>query len=153
MSRRLGSRTDRGQTMVEFAMILPVFVLLLVGIFDVGRAIYAHHTLNNAAREAGRLAIVDQYEDHVLDEALAAATGVDVVRADVSVTYELPGGGACTTVGTDQIVRCVAVVTVPYTYEAATPIIGGLIGPITIEGESRFPVSINCDDATCPHGS
>lgn len=143
----------RGQGMVEFALILPVFVLLLVGLFDVGRAVYAYNTVNNAAREAGRLAIVDQYEDHVLDEAVAAASGVSVVRGDIDVAYELPDGGACPHVGTDQIVGCVAVVTVPFEYEAATPIIGNIIGPITIQGMSRFPVSINCDDATCPYGS
>jgi TadE-like protein len=147
-------RTElRGQSMVEFALILPVFVLLLVGLFDVGRAVYAYNTLNNAAREAGRLAIVDQYEDHVRDEAVAAASGVGVVRADVEISYELEDGSSCPHVGTDQIVSCVAVVTVPYDYEAATPIIGNILGPFTIQGTSRFPVSINCDDATCPYGS
>ena len=56
-------------------------------------------------------------------------------------------------VGDNDIVRCVAVVTVPYRYEAATPIIGRILGPITIQGQSRFPVSINCDSSTCPYGS
>lgn len=146
-------RQVRGQSMVEFALVVPVFILLLVGLFDVGRAVYAYNTLNNAAREAGRLAIVDQFEDHVLDEAVDAASGVDVERADITVAYELPAGGACPYVGEDQIVKCVAVVTVPYTYAAATPIIGNIIGEITIEGASRFPVSILCDAATCPYGS
>jgi Flp pilus assembly pilin Flp len=146
-------RREDGQSMVEFALILPIFVLVLVGLFDVGRAVYAYNTVNNAAREAGRLAIVDQYEDHVLDEAMAAGTGVPLNRNDITVTYELPDGGACTHVGDDDIVRCVAVVTVPYRYEAATPVIGRILGTITIQGESRFPVSINCDDATCPYGS
>ena len=146
-------RDPRGQSMVEFALILPIFVLVLVGLFDVGRAVYAYNTVNNAAREAARLAIVDQYEEHVLDEAVQAASGVGVVRADISVAYELPGGGACTHVGDDDIVKCVAVVTVPYAYEAASPLIGRIIGPITLRGQSRFPVSINCDDADCPYGS
>ncbi|MGH2445250.1 MAG: TadE family protein, partial [Candidatus Limnocylindria bacterium] len=75
----------RGQSMVEFALILPIFILVLVGLFDVGRAVYAYNTVNNAAREAGRLAIVDQYEDHVKDEAVAAASGIGVVRDDVTV--------------------------------------------------------------------
>ena len=49
--------------MVEFALVVPLFVLLLVGLFDVGRAVYAYNTVNNAAREAGRLAIVDQFQN------------------------------------------------------------------------------------------
>ena len=152
MSRFL-HRTRDGQSMVEFALIVPIFVLVLVGLFDVGRAVYAYNTVNNAAREAGRLAIVDQYEDHVLDEAVGAASGVGVVRDDVTVEYEMPDGSPCTHVGDDDIVRCVAVVTVPYRYEAATPVIGRILGTITIQGQSRFPVSINCGDATCPYGS
>ena len=137
----------RGQGMVEFAIVLPVFVLLLVGLFDVGRAVYGYNTVNNAAREAGRLAIVDQYEDHVLDEAVAAASGVGVVRADVDITYELADGGSCPHVGTDQIVGCVAVVTVPYEYEAATPIIGNIVGPLDLAGESKMIVEFACPNA------
>jgi TadE-like protein len=48
----------RGQAMVEFALVFPVFVLLLVSIFDFGRVIWVNDTLSTAAREAGRYAIV-----------------------------------------------------------------------------------------------
>lgn len=102
----------------------------------------------------GRLTgTIDQFEDHVLDEAMKAASGVGVVRNEISVAYELPAGGPCPYVGDNQIVKCVAAVTVPYTYSAATPIIGNIIGELTLEGASRFPVSILCDAATCPYGS
>jgi Flp pilus assembly protein TadG len=58
-------RDSRGQTLAEFAMILPVFLLVLVGLFDAGRLVFAYHTANNAAREGGRQAIVDQTLGHV----------------------------------------------------------------------------------------
>jgi len=48
----------RGQSMVEFAIVFPIFVLLLVGIFDFGRVIWINDTLSGAAREAVRYAIV-----------------------------------------------------------------------------------------------
>ena len=48
----------RGQALVEFALVFPVFVLLLVGLFDFGRVIWVNDTLATAAREAGRYAIV-----------------------------------------------------------------------------------------------
>lgn len=48
----------RGQAMVEFALVFPIFVLLLVGIFDFGRVIWVNDTLSTAAREAARYAIV-----------------------------------------------------------------------------------------------
>ena len=50
--------SSRGQSMVEFALILPVLVLLLVGFFDLGRVVLANDALTHAAREAARLAIV-----------------------------------------------------------------------------------------------
>jgi hypothetical protein len=48
----------RGQAMVEFALIFPIFILLLVGLFDLGRVIWVNDTLATAAREAARYAIV-----------------------------------------------------------------------------------------------
>jgi Flp pilus assembly protein TadG len=51
-------RDARGQSMVELALVLPVFILLLVAIFDLGHVVWANDTLSNAAREAARFAIV-----------------------------------------------------------------------------------------------
>jgi Flp pilus assembly protein TadG len=48
----------RGQTLVEFAFVLPLFVFLLVAIFDLGHVVWANDTLANGAREAARYAIV-----------------------------------------------------------------------------------------------
>jgi hypothetical protein len=43
-----------GQSLVEFALILPLFVLMVVGIFDLGRAFFSSITITNAAREGAR---------------------------------------------------------------------------------------------------
>jgi Flp pilus assembly protein TadG len=47
-----------GQAMVEFALVAPMFLLLLFSIIDFGRAVYYIQALNNAAREGARYAIV-----------------------------------------------------------------------------------------------
>jgi hypothetical protein len=52
------NRRERGQGLVEFALVLPIFLLLLVGIFDLGHVVWANDALANAAREATRYAIV-----------------------------------------------------------------------------------------------
>ena len=44
-------REDRGVSAVEFALIAPVLLLILVGILDLGRAVNAYVTVSNAARE------------------------------------------------------------------------------------------------------
>ena len=45
--------------MVEFALVAPIFFLLLFGIIEVGRFIFYYETLNNATREGARYAIVN----------------------------------------------------------------------------------------------
>jgi hypothetical protein len=55
LSRRV---REGGQALVEFAFVLPVFLLLLYGIIEFGRYVYTVQILNNAAREGARYAIV-----------------------------------------------------------------------------------------------
>lgn len=50
---------QRGQGLVEFAMVLPVFLLALFGLLDVGRLVYANSALSQAAREGARLAATE----------------------------------------------------------------------------------------------
>jgi hypothetical protein len=45
----------KGQSMVEFALILPLFVLFIIGIFELGRAFFAYIAITNAAREGARV--------------------------------------------------------------------------------------------------
>ena len=49
---------ERGTTAVEFALVLPLFLLLLFGIIDFGRYFFVQHTLQFATREGTRLATV-----------------------------------------------------------------------------------------------
>lgn len=149
---------ERGQSMVEFALILPIFILMLVGIFDVGRAVYAYNTINNAAREAGRLAIVDQTVEDIQAEAAAQGVALGIDAADVDVDFYLTSGGpgtACPQLGNDNVVYCTAMVTVPYEYTAATPLIGNIVGVILMTGETQFQIAANCVAAPgpdCPRG-
>jgi hypothetical protein len=51
-------RDDRAQALVEFALVLPIFLLLVTGILDVARAVWQENTLAYSAREGTRYAIV-----------------------------------------------------------------------------------------------
>ena len=51
-------KSERGQAMVEFALVLPVLLALLCGIIDFGWLYYNQITLNNAAREGARYAVI-----------------------------------------------------------------------------------------------
>jgi Flp pilus assembly protein TadG len=156
--KRRGAETGRqGQTLVEFALILPIFVLILVGIFDGGRLVFAYHTVNNAAREAGREATVNQTEADIQGRAAQHAVALDIDPADVVVSY-LPGfAGQNCAIGTAQIVGCIAVVQVSYEFVPAIPLMAFVMGTnsLTVTGEVQFPVEFNCVDnppVDCPLG-
>ena len=57
--RQVDDRQDGGQTLVEFALVVPIFMLVIFGRFDVGRAVYANSVLSQGAREGARLAATE----------------------------------------------------------------------------------------------
>lgn len=86
----------QGQSLLEFALILPLLVLVLVGVFDLGRALFALITINNSAREGAR------YGTLHTDEAVTALQAAAVLEAQNSgivinngnVTVTCPDDGA-----------------------------------------------------------
>jgi len=52
---------EKGQALVEFALVLPVFLVLAAGVIDFGRAITYWLDLNNSAQVAARYAVVNRY--------------------------------------------------------------------------------------------
>ena len=56
---RSSRQAQDGQGLVEFALVLPIFLLAVVGLFDVGRLVYTNSVLSQAAREGARLAAAE----------------------------------------------------------------------------------------------
>src|SRR5579859_1395033 len=73
---------DRGAAAVEFALLLPLLLLLIFGIIDFGRALNAQITLTQAAREGARMAALG--EPNVASSTQAAATGLSPVTVSVT---------------------------------------------------------------------
>ena len=63
--RRWLIRRHSGQSMVEFAVLAPVFFLLLLGTIDLGRGIYIYNSISDAAREGTRCAVHSRLDDVV----------------------------------------------------------------------------------------
>jgi hypothetical protein len=57
-ARRAARFGQRGQTLAEFALAVPLFLTVLLGLVDGGRFVYASNTLSQAAREGARTASV-----------------------------------------------------------------------------------------------
>jgi Flp pilus assembly protein TadG len=51
-------REDRGNNLVEFALISFMFIMVLAGVVELGRMVLVYNTIANAAREGTRYAIV-----------------------------------------------------------------------------------------------
>jgi len=78
--------SDRGQSLVEFALVLPLLLLVLMGIFEFGRIWMTINVITSAAREGARV---------------AAVTAPDVAAARAAANNVLNGGhvtGATVTV-------------------------------------------------------
>ena len=85
--RRGRGRRQRGQGLTEFALVIPIFLLLVVALFDLGRAVFAYNTLTNAAREGARIAIVNQYTPSIVTRAKSQTKIVELDDPSVSVTF------------------------------------------------------------------
>lgn len=56
--KRVRAGGSRGQGLTEFALVIPIFLLLVLAILDLGRVVWANNSVTNAAREAARFVIV-----------------------------------------------------------------------------------------------
>jgi Flp pilus assembly protein TadG len=132
-SGRAAATGDRGAAAVEFALLLPVLLLIVFGIIDFGRALNAQITLTQAAREGARLAALG--EPDVVGRTQAAATGLSPVTVTVTACPAGAGPGAD------------ASVTTSYSFSFVTPVgaIAGMFGgagfgsPITLTAQGVMP--------------
>lgn len=85
---------EDGQAMVEFALVLPIFLLILCGIIDFGWLFYNQLSLNNACREGARYAVVNTAEDLSVQAIEAhienATTTVFANDVQIEVIYSSP---------------------------------------------------------------
>jgi Flp pilus assembly protein TadG len=143
---------DRGQALLEFALAIPIFLLVLVALFDLGRGVFSYNTLTNAAREGARLAIVNQDVPSIIARAKAETAIVELNDPSVSVGfYQVAGDGTpnlskpCSPVA----VSCLAVVSFEATYQPITPIISNLLfgSGVTLKAKSVLSVEYSCPNA------
>ncbi len=108
--------SERGAALLEFALVLPVLLALLVGIVTSGAALNRSNSLNNAARESARFGATLPADDltwwlnKVADVAIGAATGDLADGTDgryVCAAFVYPDGTvpADSSVGDDHTVR------------------------------------------------
>jgi len=119
---------DSGQSMLEFALMLPFLMLLMVGVIEIGRAIYYTVEVNHAAtagvvygsQNATTAQNTGQMQTYATSD--AAITGMSAVAANgctcdngtgTSCTYPVSSMLTCATIScpSGQVVECVQVTT------------------------------------------
>ena len=103
--------------MVEFALVIPIFLIIVMATIDFGWAFRSYITTTNAAREGARLGVTGANETDIKARVVERSSGL-LETSDVTVTGELGGSGDALTVDT----------TLNYTY--ITPL-GGLLNMIS----------------------
>ncbi|WP_423799540.1 TadE family protein [Neobacillus sp. SAB-20_R2A] len=73
-------KSEKGQSMVETALILPILIMLLFGIVDFGRAFHAYLTLDHAGREAARLASLGKSDTDIRNKVDSSIAGLESTR-------------------------------------------------------------------------
>jgi hypothetical protein len=108
------SEGQRGQSLVEFALLLPLMLLIITGLFDVARAVWEENTLAYAAREGTRYAIVHGSAG----SPAADPTDYTPVCNDVVICTTIPNIVKQAAIGVPNVT---VTVTYPDTYAGTSP--------------------------------
>ena len=115
------NRSERGAVAVEFAILAPILVMLLMGIMEFGRAYNAQVSLTNAAREGVRVMTISNNQASARTAAKNAAVSLIPGLTDSNITFS---STSCTTN---------AQMTVTITYSLST--LTGIAGPFSMNGK------------------
>ncbi len=85
---------SRGQALVEIALVLPLFLLFLLGVVDFGRGIYTYAVISNGAREGARYAIVHGALSQSIDGLCGSGPGTSSTTKDTKGGFVVEATGA-----------------------------------------------------------
>ena len=123
---------DRGVAAAEFALLLPVLLMILFGIIEFGMIMYGREVVTNASREGARAGIVQRMPPLTAEEIISVATnyltGTGINPGQVTIAVPASGGITGTPV----------TVTATYNYPWLIPYVPTLLGMPT-----PFPIAMS----------
>jgi len=124
-----GSR--RGATAVEFALVAPIFLIMVIGVFELGRAMWIRASMQYAVEETTRFAIVNTSATTAALATYAStaysSSGINITGATFSATQATTGGITYVTI------------TGSYDFSVIVPLVP--IPNVTLSAKSRIPIS------------
>jgi len=108
---------QKGQSLVEFAIILPVVLIILIGMLEFGLILNAYLSINNCSREGARLGVVGGSDNEIenLIKSISPNLNTDKLSVSINPSQAYRKRGESLTV------------TVEYSYDVITPIISIII--------------------------
>ena len=134
--RKRKEKGEKGQALVEFALLVPIFLILLFAIVDFGMGFYSWITVTNSAREGARLGAVQATTAQIIVRVQDTSDLIDegtkmTVTVGCGPSSDPPPTGACPSQPGESVV-----VRVDYDYDLITPLAslvaflsGDIIGP------------------------
>jgi len=123
-------KNQRGQALVEFAIILPILLLLVMGIFQFGMMINSYLTIQNITREGARAASIGWVDSEIIHRMEAISPTLDHNQLSIDIT---PSQGVRRS-GESLTVKA------SYQYSMTVPIISNLFDEITLNAETSMRV-------------
>jgi Flp pilus assembly protein TadG len=107
---RYGQKKERGQSMVEFVLVVPIFLVLIFGIVDFGMGIHAWLTITSSSREGARIGSVSASAAEIEAKVRSTSSSLDQSQLTVVTTNAQGASGES------------VVVDVDYHYDFITPL-------------------------------
>ena len=136
----LNHKSERAQGLVEFTLIMPLFLLLIMAIVDLGMAMRAQITVTNSSREGARIGVTCQINDAIIEHVVENSSNF-IKAENVTVVSNPCSSGAYTgNLGAPVEVK------VTYNYEYISPfgsilnfVTGGTVpDPLPLSGVTKM---------------
>lgn len=111
------NKNQKGQAIVEFALVVPLLLIFIMAIIEFGFMFNAYLTISSASREAARVGAVGASNTEVELMVINVASHLESSEIDVTITPSSRNRG--------DMLR----VTVEYDYQLITPIISNMLSP------------------------
>jgi hypothetical protein len=141
IARRL-SLDPRGQGLVEFAISVPVVMLMVLFGVDFGRVFVGWVTLTNAVREGANFAALQPDSWNTPGSPTGRAEYARLINAETAeINCTLPATLPSPTFPNGTDIGSPAIVAITCEFTLITPLIGGLIGnPLDVSASASFPI-------------
>lgn len=126
----MADKSERGAVAVEFAILAPVLIMMLLGIMEFGRAYNAQITLSNAAREGVRVMAINNSQSAAKAAASSSAVALNPGLKSEKIVFKYQTTPATTPVPTACAPNVQVTVTIDYTLTTMT----GIAGPFAMKG-------------------